>query len=716
MENRPFYLTSNQTTYKLIGKDRLNSQYKNFPITVKFMTIYKTNCFFVVSFNMTLFNTQARAYEFFLPNSLEIDIESILKEYHLGIIFSQEDIPDKIILYPRYQNSNVFVKLNLETLDFDSLVLNDYTRDLKLEGFSIMIDNIKSSYDEKNESIKSMVEQRLDSINRIVDSFKISFSEFQGASKLAGQPFSKETELIEKLKLDVSKISTIQEEHSQANIKLQELLQALKLKFETLEAENHKLREKVCLLEKNETLKLNRNIPSTNDSRLDGALLTIESLSSKLNELLEETAQLKSQLKQKDLETTEINELRLNYLNMSEKLSRLDLLLSNNQVYSAKTQYEKNPSKFEIPQSKNVDELTKSFSYPKEEFISHNVSNLNAIKENSEEEALINSIVYDQNINESKIEEYSFSKIENLEPTNPDNVSFLNQIPSDPDPEQIDNSSSDHITILIDINESYFAIGRKDGKIALRSKTENDKEFYFLEKHKKEVTCLMFYSKLVSGSRDETLKIWNSTDVNEAPLTIKIFSEISSLQYLEKSYFCCSSESKISILDLTDGKVINVLNVNSEIKDILFLRNYLIVATDYIKLWQVNDVKNVVSINKSYGENKYTSLLLLSSSTFLAGSINGVVEKWNFVNGSDLAMKREILVTNNGNEVTRMHLLNTETVACCSNKNTATIMNIDKMTSDGTYEDMEWYKGIAKVNQGFKGVYEQKSTRNWSLY
>lgn len=745
MENRPFYLTNDQKTPQIIGKDRFNSEYNNLPISVKFIAVFNTNYFFVVSFNSTIYFTQAKGFDFFLLKSREISLESLLNEYCLGIIFSFEGIPKDLILYPRLR-SNLLLKLELEVLDYDSLLFNDYTRDLKFEGFSIMIDSIKHSCQEKNESIKTLIEKRLESINASVDSCLInaknSISLVQSDNKALNQRSDKASESIDILNLNVNKLTAKQDVHVQSNTRIIDQIQSLELKFKNSEIENQKLKEHINVLVKNQSANVIGSQQVAPDNRIDEALKIINSLSSKLNTLTEETAHLKNKLKQKDSESTEIRNLKSNYQNLSEKMNRLELFLasfnkvdSDNSILKSVDHHmeklEINPkiSELQYPNHNtpkdtfNVantkiyhSDIGKSF-YSKNEEVSDSIGNFNLFQPNNgaeEDDLMMSTSILFINNQEIKKEDLSIIKTNQHQVEKIHDASQLIQMPSNEIHPEIKLSSE--INVLVDINDKKLAIGRKDGQVSIRFKSDQEKELLFWDKHKSEVTCLLFVSKLISGSSDKTIKIWNFLSIEEAPFTVKISAEVTAFQNMFSVYFCCgSSDQKLTILDSSNGKVIRILSINSSINDILYMNSCLIVASDSIKAWHVKDLETITLIGKDFGQKVYSSLFQHSPTEFFAGSVTGKVEKWYISSDLNLVMKKEFLSTNKGCEVTRMHRLNKESIACCSNKNIATVMTESNMTLEGLYETFEWYKGIAQTQNGFIGVYELKSIKSWSF-
>lgn len=694
--NQLVYLTN--TYHKFVNEFELDSELYGLAIKVKLIIVYNVNCFFVLSHNCRLFNTEARTIEFFFNKKQDIDLSKLLEDFHLGIN-SFNNIPKELILYPKQTvNKKIMIKLNLEALDFDSLLRNDYHRDLKVQDCIILTENLKISFDDKVRNNDERINSLSNSINNI-NKLSTSINYIEAENKSIIEKNNNFSELLQKLSQDLSNLTLKQIENSQSNIKLMEQLKDLELKLQNTESENKKLKEKIETLESNMVTKPEINKIAPIENRLEAVISSITYLTDRVEFLTQEHV--------------DFNSIKSNYeslqLKMRQFFSSNEILRSHGGNHQVDNQIsESKPNLFQNHQI-HIDE-------PKDKFISNNdhgdlgvvsksfyskiEDNKNHNLEENEELMMSTSVICDPNQVPSLI-----NKISNMEgDVNPyNNLSF-----------QYDNDFQYSINVMTCINDSTIAIGRKDGKITTCSHKEIilDNEEGFSDKHNAEVTCLLFDTTLVSGSADETIKIWDLQN-RSSTITIKLSGSITTIQYLFGPYFCCgTSNNQIIIFDSKTGKVTRTINCKSYVKAILYMDCCLVVASDFIRLWRIEDINTINEVSTVYGINSYCSFIKVSYNTFLAGTSRGMTEKW--VINEDLEMtKDEELLTNSGFEVTQIIRLSNDVVACCSTNDFATIIKESRMVSEGSFNDVQWFKGIGPTSSGFFGVINHMTIKHW---
>ncbi len=173
----------------------------------------------------------------------------------------------------------------------------------------------------------------------------------------------------------------------------------------------------------------------------------------------------------------------------------------------------------------------------------------------------------------------------------------------------------------------------------------NFKSPYIFKEHKDEVSSLVAFddhTRLVSGSYDKTIRIWDTTDNNliENKITIEVNETVYSIVILNDGIrLVAGLKGKVNVWNVVNRELVITMEIPSSLKNFRFhslavLSDGIIAGGSFgtISIWNVNNGTLVKILNNAH-TSYIRSLLYLKEINSLASTSNdGKIVIWNVFN------------------------------------------------------------------------------------
>ncbi len=238
-----------------------------------------------------------------------------------------------------------------------------------------------------------------------------------------------------------------------------------------------------------------------------------------------------------------------------------------------------------------------------------------------------------------------------------------------------------------------------------------------LSGHLDGIWCIKVYqnTKLISGSRDKTIRIWNLQSGECIRMLSGHTDEVLCLKILENDFLASgSNDESIKLWSLTNGNLINTLNGHTSwVYCLEQLPNGNLVSgsnDNYIKIW---DLISGVCINTLESHTDWVCCLkFLNNDRLVSGSADNTVKIWDFNTG-------ECLQTLYGHSslITDLELTQTNQIISSSYDKRIKIWNLTDGNFIKTLTGHKSFVNCIKVNTDGK-LYsgsEDKTIKVWNL-
>lgn len=202
---------------------------------------------------------------------------------------------------------------------------------------------------------------------------------------------------------------------------------------------------------------------------------------------------------------------------------------------------------------------------------------------------------------------------------------------------------SDIIRILLRINDKRFVSAGDDTK-AVIWEIQYGKRIATLVGHAHPITCLLAMSVneekketlIISGSSDKQIRIWDSETGECRQVLTDHGASVRSMQQVGEEMFCAGGEN-LSLWNLRGNLIHHIANSAVEDIDLMITirQDRIIAAADrelfaYKVVYTVEDNKFSLQKIKQLQSHRETvhSLVLMSSSCFASGSVDGMIILW----------------------------------------------------------------------------------------
>lgn len=603
--NSSSILFMKESHYNFSGSNTVLINHLNGCIVLNFMEISLELCYLLV---------KAKEQTFYTPINLNSDtlthlnlalqkglsLEMIIEKLSLGIDMSPDGWPIALMLFPVGNNSNLLQSISLRWLSFEEQVLLIFKTDSKIDYYAktlsaLDISSLASKSAANNDQL--IADLKLDNEKLRVEfsqlEKKISQnSDFNNAAFTQLQIYYDETRVTQDtinsdLQIKCNQTLTHLE-------KFRSLFEAQKLKLDSLEKKvsQQKLGENI-----NESLKTpsgpqkigNKSQQIESSSQLDSANQIKESIVSLEKKIDAELFQLSLRLEEKQKNVSQ----SLNSCAQDLSATKLELSSTITFIRDLKITIEECISKQQesLKELKDeIDLIKSSVNFPQE------------IQEFSPVKDKFNSnLIYDA-------EEKHWSRM----------ICCLN------------------------LNSSEFIVGCADGSVHFRDKYTYKITKSMPREHFDWIrSIIVVEDKLITGSRDEKIKIWSMNDLTKASIsTISNEGKVFVLAHVRDQIIASGgSEKTIKLWEINSCTCLYTLKGHTnQIWGFLLYRNepeiLLSVGWDKsIRLWSIpTEITSSVMIRSIITEREMTSCLQLTKSTVIVGT-RGPIDLWNIETG-----------------------------------------------------------------------------------
>jgi WD40 repeat protein len=143
------------------------------------------------------------------------------------------------------------------------------------------------------------------------------------------------------------------------------------------------------------------------------------------------------------------------------------------------------------------------------------------------------------------------------------------------------------------LSDKLIVFGFKTGNIIIWDIVSRKQVGNMINAHASRVACMKIYdkNKLISGSRDKDIKIWDLSNQNLLNVLNGHSDEVSCLEIIDgNKLFSGSKDQTIKIWDLTSSKLLNTIFMTNDVTSIKWRSEYLIIGlADTIAIYHLRN-------------------------------------------------------------------------------------------------------------------------------
>lgn len=279
------------------------------------------------------------------------------------------------------------------------------------------------------------------------------------------------------------------------------------------------------------------------------------------------------------------------------------------------------------------------------------------------------------------------------------------------------------IFCCLDLNEAEYIIGCDDGSIHFIDKFTHRLILTksLIKEHTKWIKSLILIeNKLVSGSEDGLIKVWNLNNTTKNSLNTLLHGGLVYTLILLKDQLIASGGScdfSIKIWDISNSNCIHSLkNHTNTVFSLLMLENNTLISASKdksLRLWIISD-----DLSKSYqvrfiaSDREFRSILHLSSLIIALGTLSGPIDLWN-IETSKLVKS----LTGHSGWVFQIIRLSPRLVASCGQDSTVRIWDLEAMEQCNVLQKhTDEVNGLLRLSSlEIISISDDKTIRKWTV-
>lgn len=249
---------------------------------------------------------------------------------------------------------------------------------------------------------------------------------------------------------------------------------------------------------------------------------------------------------------------------------------------------------------------------------------------------------------------------------------------------QIEEKHVSAMRSCLNLSGLEYVVGCTDGSIHLRDKNTHKLTRSLPNEHTDWIISIIEVGdKLLTGSRDKFIKVWNLGDLpNNSISTMNNEGIVFALVHIRDSIIASGGcENLIKLWDFKSGNCLHSLsNHTNQVWDLLLFDNLgtlLSVSLDKtIRLWSIQkDINSSVQFLCLNTKKEMTASLQLTSTSIAVGTRKGSVDIWNIQKGNLI-----ISLSGHSNWIRQIIRLSPNSICSCSQDETIRIWDIELNT------------------------------------